>query len=42
MKLLFRQLAIGHWRLLKPSEVTSKDSEVNMKEKITSSFLKPE
>ena len=29
MKLLFRQLALGQWRLLKPSKVTSKDLEVN-------------
>ena len=31
-KWLFRWLAIGHWRLLKPSKVTSKDSEVNKEE----------
>ena len=29
MKWLFRWHAIGCWRLPKPSEVTSKDSEVN-------------
>ena len=29
MKWLFGWLTIGHWRLPKPSEVTSKDSEVN-------------
>ena len=29
MKLLFGQLTIGCWRLPKPSEVTSKDSEMN-------------
>ena len=29
MKWLFRWLAIGNWRLLKPSKVTLKDSEVN-------------
>ena len=28
-KWLFGWLTIGHWRLPKPSEVTSKDSEVN-------------
>ena len=28
-KWLSGQLAIGHWRLLKPSKVTLKDSEVN-------------
>ena len=29
MKWLFWQLTIGHWRLPKPSKVTSKDLEVN-------------
>ena len=28
MKQLFRQLTIGHWRLPKPSKMTSKDLEV--------------
>ena len=32
MKWLFGQLAIGHWRPLKSSKVTSKDSEVNKEE----------
>ena len=32
MKWLFGQLAIGHWRPLKPSKVTLKDSEVNKEE----------
>ena len=32
MKQLFGQLTIGHWRLPKPSKVTSKDLEVNEEE----------